>query len=73
MVKFPEIYKGQQYNVEGELYELIDFRVTNVSSKKNFTTTAFFKSLEANSKNPLFEEQIKNVIDNPIFEIILNY
>lgn len=69
-MSYPEIYKGQRYNIEGEIYELTEFRVTAVSSPTDFITTAFFKSQNSNSENPIFEEQIKRIIGNSIFKII---
>ena len=66
----PDIYKGQKYEIQGEIYELSGFRVTGVRSQKNFITIAFFKSYNQKSKNPFFEENITRVINNPIFKII---
>jgi len=64
---YSEIQKGQIFDVDGELYELTDFRVTMVKSAKDFVTCAFFKSLKEDSKNPFFEERIARIIENPIF------
>ncbi len=67
---YKEIFKGQFYKINGELY---DFRVTNVRSSTNFLTTAFFRSQNPKSSNPFFEEQIKRIIGNSEFEIYKKY
>jgi len=41
---YPEIQTGKLYDIEGEIYELVDMRVTSVESPDDFVTTAFFKS-----------------------------
>ncbi len=68
-IYYHEIFTGQLYKIDGELYELYEFRITNVRSSTNFITTAFFRSRNPKSANPFFEEQIKRIINNPEFKI----
>jgi len=53
------------YDIEGEIYELVDMRVTSVESPDDFVTTAFFKSKKETSKNPFFEKRIKTILLEP--------
>ncbi|MEM8510389.1 MAG: hypothetical protein AAF717_21325 [Bacteroidota bacterium] len=57
-----EMQRGQLWSVEGEIYELVDFRVTKASTPQGFLTTAFFKSKDPNSENPRFEERVETVL-----------
>ena len=65
-----EIFRGQKYRIEGEAYQVVEIRVTAIASCERFIVSAFFKSLEQNSANPIFEENIRHVIDSPVFEPI---
>ena len=69
---YNEIQKGQLYDVYGEIYQLTEFRVTCVRSPTDFITCAFFKSQKPDSENPVFEEQLKNIIKDPGFKIHQN-
>jgi hypothetical protein len=65
---YPEIFIGHLFNIDGEIYELYDMRVTAVESPDDFITSAFFRSKDPKSKNPFFEEAIKRMIGNPLFK-----
>lgn len=65
-----EIFRGQKFRIEGEVYRIVEIRVTAIASPGEFMVSAFFESLERNSANPFFEENIRHVIDSPVFEPI---
>ncbi|ASO08381.1 MULTISPECIES: hypothetical protein [Flavobacteriaceae] len=65
---YPEIQTGQLWSVNGQVYELVDMRVTAVESPTKFLTTVFFRSKDPNSENPFFEEKVKTVLSDPIFK-----
>lgn len=62
----PEVSIGQKYRIDGEEYVLFDIRATNVDSSTDFIIACRFKS-----NSNFFEENIKNVIGNPEFELIV--
>lgn len=66
MSYLPEVRIGQKYNIEGEVFELFDIRATNVSSSTSYVISCRFKS----EKN-FFEERLKVVIEDPVFELVL--
>lgn len=66
-----EIFRGQKFRIQQEDYEVVNIRVTGITSPDQYTVSAFFKSLAEKSTNPFFEENIKNVINNPIYELII--
>lgn len=71
--RYPEIQTRKLYDIEGEVYELVDMRVTSVESPNDFVTTAFFKSKNENSKIPFFEERIETILLQPhIYKRIYN-
>tara|TARA_R110000868_G_scaffold410679_2_gene699709 strand:- start:1805 stop:2029 length:225 start_codon:yes stop_codon:yes gene_type:complete len=67
---YPEIYVGQSYLINDEIYDITSIRITGVYSKSDFTAAVFFKSRYNQSSNPIFEEAVKRIIGNPIFQII---
>tara|TARA_Y100001001_G_scaffold86571_1_gene84698 strand:- start:2330 stop:2803 length:474 start_codon:yes stop_codon:yes gene_type:complete len=65
---YPEIKTGQLWNVDGEVYELVDMRVTAVESPTKFLTSAFFRSKDPLSDNPFFEEKVITILSDPVFK-----
>ena len=61
---YPEIKTGQLWNVDGEVYELVDMRVTAVESPTKFLTSAFFRSKDPLSDNPFFEEKVITILSD---------
>ena len=60
-----EVYKGQIYEVDGEQYEIIEIRATNVTSKYDFIIAVTFKN-----DRTAFDTRIEKVISNPVFKLI---
>lgn len=69
MNHFPEIYVGQRYFVDNEIYTLSEMRVTAIESASKYITSAFFLSENVDSLKPRFEEKIDKIIGNREFEI----
>ncbi len=68
---YPQIRRGQLWSVEGEVYGLIDIRITAVKSPVKFMATAFFSSKEPMSTNPFIEEKVSKVISDPAFRLLV--
>ena len=66
-----ELFRGQRFKIEEVPYEVVNIKVTGIASREQYTVKAFFRSLAEKSANPFFEENIENVIDNPLYQRLI--
>lgn len=64
----PEIEKGQKYRIGGKDYQIIDIRVTNITSATDFVTGIYFRG-----KDRTFEVSVRRVIGNPEYQLISSF